>query len=215
MPAQVNRLLDLSRAAGRIEPTPPAPGPGPVPPVPAPSPAVLGPPTAALSGAATHAAAVGRGRALFADEKVGCAGCHGGPRLTNNQMADVGTGGAFQVPSLIGLAARAPYQHDGCAATLRERFDPACGGARHGSTAGLAPAGLDDLIAYLQSLSGPYPFVSAPAPARGRRTVKVLPAPASLSTVSDPPWRSTISRLRYSPMPDPGGEVRPEADGTR
>jgi len=35
--------------------------------------------------------------------------------LTNNQSADVGTGGTFQVPSLVDLAHRAPYMHDGCA----------------------------------------------------------------------------------------------------
>jgi hypothetical protein len=44
--------------------------------------------------------------------------------------------------------------HDGCAATLRERFtDPTCGGGdRHGRTSELSPAQVDDLIAYLMSL---------------------------------------------------------------
>jgi hypothetical protein len=42
--------------------------------------------------------------------------------------------------------------HDGCATTLRDRFNPACGGDRHGITANLSPTQIDDLIAYLDSL---------------------------------------------------------------
>ncbi len=83
---------------------------------------------------------------------MACATCHGGPALTNNQTVDVGTGGAFQVPSLRGLAARAPYLHDGRAATLRERFEPSGGGDRHGRTSGLTPMQISDLTAYLQTL---------------------------------------------------------------
>ncbi|AUX27828.1 cytochrome C peroxidase [Sorangium cellulosum] len=96
--------------------------------------------------------AMARGAALFHDPKVGCADCHGGPMLTNNRNEDVGTGEALQVPSLLGVAGRAPFMHDGCAATLRDRFDPACGGDRHGDVSGLTSAQLDDLTAYLESL---------------------------------------------------------------
>ena len=42
--------------------------------------------------------------------------------------------------------------HDGCAATLRDRFNPACGGDRHGVTAQLISGQIDDLVAYLSSL---------------------------------------------------------------
>ncbi|WP_438003770.1 cytochrome-c peroxidase [Sorangium sp. So ce321] len=97
-------------------------------------------------------ATVRRGEALFHDPQVGCATCHAGPMLTNNRNEDVGFGEAFQVPSLIGVSARAPFMHDGCAKTLRDRFDPACGGDRHGDVSALAPAQLDDLVAYLESL---------------------------------------------------------------
>ncbi|WP_437609427.1 cytochrome-c peroxidase [Sorangium sp. So ce834] len=97
-------------------------------------------------------AAVARGAALFHDKKVACADCHGGPMLTNNRNEDVGTGELLQVPSLIGIAGRAPFMHDGCAATLRDRFDPACGGRDHGDVSGLTSAQLDDLVAYLESL---------------------------------------------------------------
>lgn len=98
------------------------------------------------------AAAVARGRALFAS--AGCETCHGGALLTNNQLFDVGTGGKFKVPSLIGVSARAPFMHTGCAATLRDRFtSTSCGGGdRHGTTSTLTVAQIDDLIAYLESL---------------------------------------------------------------
>jgi hypothetical protein len=66
------------------------------------------------------AARVAAGRAVFEDPTVGCAGCHAGPRLTNNENHDVGTGGAYQVPSLVDVAARGPWMHDGRAHTLRQ-----------------------------------------------------------------------------------------------
>jgi mono/diheme cytochrome c family protein len=98
-------------------------------------------------------AAVARGKALFLDSQVGCASCHSGPHFTNNTTVNVGTGKAFQVPSLLGLAARAPYLHSGCAASLIGRFDPACGGGdQHGHTSQLTTAQLGDLVAYLETL---------------------------------------------------------------
>jgi hypothetical protein len=102
--------------------------------------------------AVVDSAAVARGATLFADAKVGCGGCHSGSKMTNNQTMNVGTGGAFQVPSLVGLHARAPYMHTGCAANLRARFRPDCGGNAHGDVSGLDSAQLDDLVAYLESL---------------------------------------------------------------
>jgi cytochrome c peroxidase len=65
---------------------------------------------------------------------------------------DVGTGKPYQVPSLRGLAARAPYMHDGCAATLHDRFGPCGGGDRHGVTSALTTDQIDDLVAYLETL---------------------------------------------------------------
>jgi mono/diheme cytochrome c family protein len=99
-------------------------------------------------------AAVDRGKALFDDSKIACASCHAGALLTNNATVDVGTGRAFQVSSLLGLAWRAPYMHDGCATSLRERFGaPSCGGGEmHGSTSTLSASNIDDLVAYLESL---------------------------------------------------------------
>ncbi len=96
--------------------------------------------------------AVERGKALFFDANVACNECHTGPQLTNRGIFDVGTGGDFVVPSLVGIAARAPYLHDGCASTLRERFSACGGGDRHGRTSHLSEAELDDLVTYLETL---------------------------------------------------------------
>jgi cytochrome c peroxidase len=107
---------------------------------------------AAPATATVDADAAQRGLALFNDPGVGCADCHSGPDLTNNESHDVGTGQAFQVPSLVGIGARAPFLHDGCAPTLRDRFGACGGGDLHGKTSHLSPAQIDDLVAYLESL---------------------------------------------------------------
>ena len=98
------------------------------------------------------AGAVTRGQALFQDPAHGCAICHAGSHMTNNQTVDVGTGGRFQVPSLIGVGSRAPYMHNGCAPTLADRFGPCGGGDQHGVTSTLTPADVSDLVAYLKTL---------------------------------------------------------------
>jgi mono/diheme cytochrome c family protein len=104
--------------------------------------------------AGLDAAAVARGQAVFTDPMVGCATCHAGALMTNNLTTDVGTGQPFQVPSLRGVAWRAPFMHNGCAATLGDRFAvSACGGGdKHGATSTLTSAQIGDLTAYLQSL---------------------------------------------------------------
>ena len=99
-------------------------------------------------------AAVARGKALFEDTAhAGCTSCHSGAELTNNSTVDVGTGGMFQVPRLVGVAWRAPFLHDGCAATLTDRFT-SCGGTSdlHGATSQLTPAQIADLVAYVSTL---------------------------------------------------------------
>lgn len=103
--------------------------------------------------APVDAAAVARGKALFEDTAhTACSTCHSGPELTNNQTVDVGTGGGFQVPRLLGVGWRAPFLHDGCAATLTDRFG-ACGGRdQHGVTSQLTAAQVSDLVAYLETL---------------------------------------------------------------
>jgi hypothetical protein len=95
---------------------------------------------------------VDRGARLFWGEAQ-CGSCHYGTQYTGNQTVDVSTGGPLQVPSLIGVSFRLPVMHDGCATTLTERFDPACGGGdRHGRTSQLSSEQIGDLVAYLETL---------------------------------------------------------------
>lgn len=103
---------------------------------------------------AANEPAVMRGHDLFNASEVGCVSCHSGAKLTNNETVDVGTGEPMQVPSLVGIAYRAPFIHTGCAPALRDRFiDTECGGGdRHGNTSQLSAGQVDDLVAYLESL---------------------------------------------------------------
>ncbi len=114
-----------------------------------------------------------------------CASCHSGSAFTNsalNAFRDVGTirqptsgkrlNGAltgFDVPTMRGLWATAPYLHDGSAATLADAVT-----AHQGVT--LNAADLASLVAYLQQID------NAPASAPLPVTVELATtAPASLS----------------------------------
>jgi len=99
-----------------------------------------------------NADAVARGEALF--DALGCRGCHDGDaytdqarhRLTPSQTA-------VDTPSLLGLAASAPYFHDGSAATLDVLLRD--GGTVHGmseATRTLGDRDVADLTAFLESL---------------------------------------------------------------
>jgi cytochrome c peroxidase len=111
------------------------------------------PPVRATEALAQATGDVERGRALFESEETMCASCHGGASGTNSTTVYVGTGIAVQVPSLVGVSTRAPYMHDGCAATLFDRFDPTCGGGdMHGFTSQLGEADITDLVAYMLTL---------------------------------------------------------------
>jgi DNA-binding beta-propeller fold protein YncE len=93
---------------------------------------------------------VRRGAALFAKPEVGCSECHNGPRYTDN-----GTHAIYDfdvnTPSLVGVAATAPYFHDGSADTLHDLLVRVRDGGM-GSTAGLSDADLADLEAFLLTL---------------------------------------------------------------
>jgi mono/diheme cytochrome c family protein len=97
-----------------------------------------------------------RGKAIFTSEGAQCSTCHSGDKFMSNTSVEVGTtdrGHKLQVPSLVGIAYRAPFLHDGRAKTLRERFDPSKGGGdKHGRTSHLTAPQIDDLIAYLSSI---------------------------------------------------------------
>lgn len=97
-------------------------------------------------------ASVERGKALFNDAEVACATCHGGSRFSNDQTMDMGSAdGMLQVPGLVGLWARAPYLHDGCAKTLLDRFTT-CDTGKHGMVQQLKSEDLRALTDYLETL---------------------------------------------------------------
>lgn len=119
-----------------------------------------------------------RGFDLFTG-RAECAECHKGWRFTDDSFRDIGTGGdndlgrgrlfpdsqrlryAFKVPTLRDVARRAPYMHDGSLPTLESviaLYDRG-GIARPSRDEHIHPLGLsmserDDLIAFLQTLTG-------------------------------------------------------------
>ncbi len=96
--------------------------------------------------------AVARGKELFFGTS-GCADCHSGPRLTDRQKYDLSKDlPKVDTPSLIGLAASAPYYHDGSAQTLKAALME--NGTIHdmGVTLALSDPQMDDLVAYLETL---------------------------------------------------------------
>jgi cytochrome c peroxidase len=64
---------------------------------------------------------------------------------TNNASMNVGTGGLFQVPSLVGVAWRTPLFHDGSAASVSAVLARGHGGAT------LQAQQESDLAAYLET----------------------------------------------------------------
>ncbi|MBA3539969.1 MAG: PQQ-binding-like beta-propeller repeat protein [Deltaproteobacteria bacterium] len=97
-------------------------------------------------------AAVTRGKKMF-DEQLGCRSCHDGTMYTDNERHKLtGTLVESDTPSLIGLAASAPYYHDGSAATLEALLRDR--GAVHGmaETTKLNDQQVADLTAFLESL---------------------------------------------------------------
>lgn len=97
-------------------------------------------------------AAIARGKALF-DGDGGCRPCHAGPTYSDGQRHKLAsTLPEADTPSLIGLAASAPYYHDGSAASLDELLRD--GGAVHGmvDASSFDDAQRRDLVAFLESL---------------------------------------------------------------
>jgi len=92
-----------------------------------------------------------RGKAIFDRSDVGCSTCHSGAKFTNNLTVDVGTGGMFQVPPLVGVGWRTPLLHDGCAASISDRFG-VCSTPQHGSLVTLSAGDISDLTSYLETL---------------------------------------------------------------
>ena len=96
--------------------------------------------------------AVARGKQLF-DTEAGCRTCHDGAAYTDQERHKLtGTLAQSDTPSLLGLAASAPYFHDGSAATLEALLRDR--GAVHGmaDTSKLTDRQVADLTAFLETL---------------------------------------------------------------
>jgi DNA-binding beta-propeller fold protein YncE len=97
---------------------------------------------------------VARGKALFDSAEVGCRSCHDGATYSDQSTHKFQTStlANADTPSLIGLAASAPYYHDGSAATLEALLRDR--GAVHGmaETAKLSEQNISDLIAFLETI---------------------------------------------------------------
>ena len=97
--------------------------------------------------------AVARGQALFESAELGCTMCHDAPAYTDRERHTLGKHKpAFDTPSLVGLAASAPYFHDGSAPTLEALLRDR--GGVHGMTTPterLDDAQIADLTAFLET----------------------------------------------------------------
>jgi cytochrome c peroxidase len=93
-------------------------------------------------------AAIARGKVLFEREDVGCATCHAGPAYTDHAAHDLFGLRGVDTPSLRGVAATAPYLHDGRYPTLSALLRK----GDMGSTSILSDEELADLLAYVESL---------------------------------------------------------------
>ena len=94
--------------------------------------------------------AVARGKAIFERPEVGCAACHSGARYTDNKTYKM-LGIDAQTRALTGVAASAPYFHDGRAQTLEDVVKQSRTNGM-GNTSMLDDRESADLVAYLRSL---------------------------------------------------------------
>ncbi|MEJ7597995.1 MAG: c-type cytochrome [Kofleriaceae bacterium] len=96
---------------------------------------------------------VARGRKLFDSAEMGCRTCHDGAAYTDQSKHKLsGTLKESDTPSLLGIAASAPYFHDGSATTLEALLRDR--GAVHGmaETSKLSDPQVADLSAFLETL---------------------------------------------------------------
>jgi hypothetical protein len=102
-----------------------------------------------------------RGARVFA--RAGCPSCHAAPAFSGlgqhllrsvfpDRAASMPADEVIDAPSLLSLAASAPYLNDGRAATLREVLTEHNRANQHGNTARMSESDRADLIAFLESL---------------------------------------------------------------
>jgi DNA-binding beta-propeller fold protein YncE len=97
---------------------------------------------------------VARGKELFDSAELGCRSCHDGAMYTDNAKHEfkAATLPQADTPSLIGLAAGAPYYHDGSAATLESLLRDRARVHGMAETAKLSDTQVADLTAFLETL---------------------------------------------------------------
>lgn len=95
--------------------------------------------------------AVVRGEAIFNRADTACGSCHPAPLYTDNQSHAMYGAEAVNTPSLIGVAATAPYLHTGAAENLGAVLQTAAAGMM-GNTSMLSAQETADLEAFLRSL---------------------------------------------------------------
>jgi hypothetical protein len=95
--------------------------------------------------------AIERGRRIFDSVEVGCAGCHSGETHSDAKIYALFDLPAVKTRSLVGIAATAPYLHDGSAPTMRALLERSRDGSM-GNTRMLGETELADLEAYVLSL---------------------------------------------------------------
>lgn len=141
-----------------------------------------------LAAASPYSEAARRGETLFFSDRAGCSECHVGANFTDERFHNVGVGlegeapdlgryeitgqdpdwGAFRTPTLRNVAETGPYMHRGQLASLREvvAYYNAGGSGHPRQDPRLCPLELsegdiDDLVAFLRSLSGAWPTADA------------------------------------------------------
>ncbi len=92
-----------------------------------------------------------RGQALFERDDVGCSECHSGVTLTDNEPYAMFGLEAVNTRSLVGIAASAPYFHDGSSRTLEAVVERSVDGEM-GDTSMLSAYEKADLVSFLESL---------------------------------------------------------------
>jgi mono/diheme cytochrome c family protein len=102
-----------------------------------------------LSGSTS--ASVLAGKDIFEREDVGCADCHNGAAFTDNEAYDMYGLTGVRTRSLVGVAASAPFLHDGSAPTIEAVLLTATDGSM-GDTSSLSMDELSYLASYIKSL---------------------------------------------------------------
>jgi DNA-binding beta-propeller fold protein YncE len=147
-----------------------------------------------------------RGKELY-EGKAGCASCHPTPLTTNQQQLQEGiTGGVTDVPALVGAYRHNVWLKHGQATSLEGAAVEAAKYA--GTYSDLSEGEVDDVVRYLEEMTGRQFFVLSSTPADGADAAPV-DAPLEV-TFSRPVWEAD-QNLAAIELRGPDGEAL-EAD---